>query len=268
MRMRTPPPSNAVAAVAMPNGSTLNGSTTSMSADADADDKRAKSSGRSGSSSSSRRSSSSVLFVLRTVVLDLPLLLVVLLWASTLLVHHLYNGPMQELIESFRRDGSSDELGYFPELDSDITYYGRQCTEEDITTRDSNDLMIPPEASAEEAADIMMTHGAVLVQDILNTSTATALREYLESRHAIQDELPWHEKMWAEIGRLSLGLGVGDAPIIAQALQEVATHPTLQRTLQGIVGDDPAIVEISTLTTMHGAQEQGTIYNIYIYMYS
>jgi hypothetical protein len=265
MRMRTSPPSNAVAAAAMSNGSTLNGTTTSMSADADANananDKRSKSSGRSGSSSSSSssRSSRSSAFVLRTVVLDLPLLLVVLVWASTLLVQHLYNGPMQELIESFRRDGSSDELGYLTELDSDITYYGRQCTEEDITTRDSNDLMVPPEASAEEAADIMMTHGAVLVQDILNTSTATALREYLESRHAIQDELPWHEKMWAEIGRLSLGLGVGDAPIVAQALREVATHPTLQRTLQGIVGDDPAIVEISTLTTMHGAQEQGTV---------
>ena len=103
-----------------------------------------------------------------------------------------------------------------------------------------------------------MTHGALLFPQILTPSTAQQLRDYLETRNRIQDQLSWFEKFWGDIGRLSLGLGVDDDPIIAQALQEVGHHQALHTALEGIVGPDPAIVEISTLTTMLGAQPQGT----------
>jgi hypothetical protein len=118
--------------------------------------------------------------------------------------------------------------------------------------------MLAANTSKEQAADTMMTHGAVLIPHILTNDTATQLRDYLETRHAIQDRLPWHEKMWGEIGRLALGLGVSDHPIIAQALLEVGTHPVVKATVEGLMGEDPAIVEISTLTASHGAEDQGT----------
>ena len=91
----------------------------------------------------------------------------------------------------------------------------------------------------------------------MNT-TATDLRAYLESCNVIQHSLSWHEKFWAEMGRLALGLDVADHPIIGQALQEVSNHPVLQKTVEGILGKDPAIVEISTLSAMHGCEAQGT----------
>ena len=77
----------------------------------------------------------------------------------------------------------------------------------------------------------------------------------------IQQDLPWEEKFWAQLGRLSLSLwlGVDDHPIVGQALQVVANHPVVKKSVEGILGTDPAIVEISTLTTMHGAQPQGTV---------
>jgi hypothetical protein len=63
--------------------------------------------------------------------------------------------------------------------------------------------------------------------------------------------------MWGEIGRLALGLGVSDHPIIAQALHEVGSHPLVKATVEGLMGEDPAIVEISTLTAAHGCEAQG-----------
>jgi hypothetical protein len=199
-----------------------------------------------------------MLSVVRLVVLDLPVWLLFVALVASHLAQQLYVGPLSTWMESLRLEGSTDQFGFYPELDTDVTYYNRQCTADDISTIDSNDLIIPQDATREQAADQMMTHGAVLIPDILTQTTATQLRDYLETRHQMQDQLPWHEKFWAEIGRLSLGLGAGDHPIVAQALQEVGNHPVVKRTVEGILGKDPAIVEISTLTTMHGAQPQGT----------
>ncbi len=196
-------------------------------------------------------------FRFRWLFLDFPLWIVLIVWASTRLIHHLYLGPIQILIESYRRTGIVDEQGFYPDFFPDLTYYGRHCDASDISTSDSNDLIVPPEATKEEATNIMMTHGAVMIQNLLSNDTATQLRAYLETRNVIKNKLPWHEKFWGDIGRLSLGLGVDDAPIIGQALEEVGSNPTLRTVLQGILGPDPAIVEISTLTALHGAKDQG-----------
>ena len=205
------------------------------------------------------RNGSSIVTFLRLVLLDIPLWVVVTLLVFSYLIQQVYLGPITALIDGLRMEGSTDDYGYYPELDKDVTYYSRQCDASDITTNNSNDLMVPADATKEEAADIMMTHGAVLIKNVLKNETASQLREYLEKRHEIQDQLGWQEKFWAEIGRLSLGLGVEDDPIIGQALEEVGNHPVVQKTVEGILGEDPAIVEISTLTTMHGATPQGTL---------
>lgn len=210
------------------------------------------------SSSTEEACSKSSLSRARWFFLDVVLWIILITWASTHLIHNLYSGPIQTLIESYRRTGDVDHEGFYPDFFPDLTYYGRQCDATDITTSNSNDLILPPEVTKEEATDIMMTHGAVLIQNLLSKETATELRAYLETRNVIKDELPWHEKFWGDIGRLSLGLGVDDAPIIGRALEEVGSNPTLRTVLEGIVGPDPAIVEISTLTTMHGAKVQGT----------
>lgn len=195
---------------------------------------------------------------LRWMLLDFPLWIILLTWMCTHLFHDIYTGPIQLYIESFRRSGEVDDDGYYPDFFDDLTYYGRQCDAEDISTGNSNDLIVPSTATSDEASDIMMKHGAVLIQNLLSNSTATKLRDYLEYRHDIKDQLPWHELFFTSIGRLSLGLGVDDHPIIAQALKEVGSNEVLRTTLEGIVGPDPALVEFSTLTTLHGAQVQGT----------
>jgi len=208
------------------------------------------------SSSKNNVESKLPLLPVKWVFFHLPLWIVLTIWASTRFLHAFYKGPMQTLIESYRRSGIIDDYGLYPDFNPDITYYDRRCNSADITTSDSNDLIVAPNATKDEAADIMLTHGAVMIQNLLSKETATELRAYLETRNVIKDQLPWHEKFWGDIGRLSLGLGVDDANIIGQALEEVGSNPTLRTVLEGIVGPDPAIVEISTLTTMHGAEMQ------------
>lgn len=190
---------------------------------------------------------------------ELALWVTLLLAGTAVTVNRVYQGPMQRLIDSYRRSGELDRKGYYPEFFPDVTYFARHCDKADLTTQDSNDIIVPHNATSAHAADIMMTHGAVLLREILNPDTANELRAYLESRNAIQDQLSWFEKFWEDKGgRLSLGLGMADAPIIAKAMHEVGNHQTLKAVLEGIVGPDPAIVEISTLTTLQGARPQGT----------
>ncbi|KAL3935807.1 MAG: hypothetical protein SGBAC_008744 [Bacillariaceae sp.] len=185
---------------------------------------------------------------------------------SAYLFQELYSGPFVAYMDSFRiMDKGADDRGYFYSLDQDVTYYHRHCTKEDITTYGvnktdrSNLLLLPNEDTTPEyAQDIMMTHGAVMLPQVLTPETATKLRSYLESRHDIQDTLSWQEKFWTGINRLSLGLGFDDDPSIQQAIHEIGHNPMIQATLEGLFGEpDAAIVEISTLTSLHGAENQG-----------
>jgi len=193
---------------------------------------------------------------LRWVLLDIPLLTAFCMLLSAHLLQHVYQGTIQPLVESYRR-GEADDEGYYSEFDFDLTYYNRQCDAEDISTHDASDLIITKEQTGAEAANVMMEHGAVVFKNVLSEQTATDLRAYLESRNEVRDTLSWHEKFWYEIGRLALGLGAHDNPVITKALHEVGTHAEIKKTIEGILGPDPAIVEISTMTSMHGAGDQG-----------
>eukprot|EP00550_Attheya_septentrionalis_P011986 CAMPEP_0198303336 /NCGR_PEP_ID=MMETSP1449-20131203/56833_1 /TAXON_ID=420275 /ORGANISM="Attheya septentrionalis, Strain CCMP2084" /LENGTH=983 /DNA_ID=CAMNT_0044005823 /DNA_START=1544 /DNA_END=4495 /DNA_ORIENTATION=+ len=165
---------------------------------------------------------------------------------------------MADLVQSYRR-GGSDGLGYFPEFDLDVTYYNRKCDERDISTTDSSDLIVKNDETAEEAADRMLRHGALLFRNVLTNDTASDLRTYLESRQQlhVESQLPYHEKFFEEESRLALGIGVRDHASVAAALEEIARHPEVMRTLEAILGPDPSIVELSTMTALSGAHAQG-----------
>jgi ectoine hydroxylase-related dioxygenase (phytanoyl-CoA dioxygenase family) len=188
------------------------------------------------------------------------------LLTATLFFQQVYHGPLLTYIESFRiSHKGADERGLYYSLDADVTYYHRQCTKEDITTSHianktdrSNLLIIPEDTTPDLVEDVMMTHGAVILPEVLSEETASNLRTYLESRHAIQDQLGWQEKFFTGMNRLSLGVGFDDDPSIQQAIYEIGTNERIQTTLTGLFGTpDAAIIETSTLTTMHGAENQG-----------
>ena len=192
---------------------------------------------------------------LRWILLDLPVAVLFGVLLLTLLLRYSYLTYVTPIVQSYKRGEFRDN--FYEDYDNEFTYYNRHCGPSDISTSSANDLLIHPEYTADEAADVMLQHGAVAIQNILTNETATELRQYLATKHHHKKELGYNEVFWQEQNRLSLGLGTKDHPIIAKALQEVGSHAVLKRTLEGILGPDPAIVEISTLTSLNGAENQG-----------
>ena len=192
-----------------------------------------------------------------------PLLACWILLLFSLLVKEVWNGPMDKLLESFKMREEYSNSGLYSDLDHELTYYHRRCDHRDISTHDANDLLIDTTMTPKERQEIVLTHGAVVMKDMLSSSTARELRKYLETRHhefhSNNLELPWDELFWDGDGgnRLSLGLGPEDAQIVARAIAEVGSNSQLKKTLEATLGKDPAVVEVSTLSTMHNAEPQG-----------
>lgn len=191
-----------------------------------------------------------------------PLLASFSLLLVSMFVKELWNGPLEELLQSFRVDEDTTDLGTNRVLDHELTYYHRRCDHRDISTHDANDLLLDPNMTLKERQEVAMTHGAVVMKDIISHDTAVELRAYLETRHhefhTNNLELPWDELFWDGDGgtRLSLGLGPEDTSIVARAIAEAGSNPQLKKTLEAILGDDPAVVEVSTLSTMFDAEPQ------------
>jgi len=217
-----------------------------------------------GTSASTKGSSSSTLFfhMIRTLLLDLPMACIFALFLGSLLVQRVYDIYVVPIAKSYQRGTMVDDL-FYENYDNDFTYYNRHCGPEDISTRSAHDLLIAPEHTADQAADIMLQHGAVAFTNVLHNDTATRLRQYLATKHlqrnnpATTAPLGYNEVFWSEQNRLSLGIGTNDHPAILEALEQVGSHPGLSTTLRGILGTDPAILEISTLTSLNGAEDQG-----------
>ena len=207
-----------------------------------------------------------ILGLLRFLLWNGPLLACWSLFLVTIFVEELWNGPLEQLLRSFELDDVNNyqtPLGTSSALDHELTYYHRRCDHRDISTNDANDLLLDPTMNLEERREVAMTHGAVVMKDILSHETAIELRNYLESRHhefhTNDLKLSWDELFYNGYGgaRLSLGLGPEDTSIVARAISEAGSNPQLKKTLEAIVGEDPAVVEVSTLSTMFDAKPQG-----------
>lgn len=193
---------------------------------------------------------------LRVLFVDLPFALLFLLLAVSLVVQRAYLTYVVPIAQSYKRGEMNGD--FYENYDNHFTYYNRHCGPEDISTRSAGDLLIHEDYTGTQAANVMLEHGAVAFQNVLSNDTASELRAYLAQKHHEKESLGYNEVMWDEISRLSLGIGTNDHPtVIAEAMQQVGTHPVVKRTLEGILGPDPAIVEISTLTSLNGAEDQG-----------
>ena len=176
------------------------------------------------------------------------------------LLRYCHSHYMIPLVQSYERGGDmNSDTNLYDKFDHEFTYYNRRCSAADITTADASDLLVRPNMTGAQAAKVMRTHGAVAFQNVLRNDTAQLLRAYLGDKNKDTSALNYNEVFWlGEDGtRVALALGAGDHAVIRDALWQVGTHATVQRALEGILGPDPAIVEISTLTAKSGCDSQG-----------
>lgn len=134
----------------------------------------------------------------------------------------------------------------------DNTYYNRVCDADDMTTRRGADLFLPLNATPEEAYQHQLKHGFSVFRSILDPETANDLREYVvaKNRNLRADETIY---VIENDNRYSFGLGT-EIPSVAKAMKQLAQN--MGPSLEKILGPDPALIEMTAITSSYGAVPQ------------
>ena len=189
--------------------------------------------------------------IVRVLFLDLPLAALFVTLLGSYHARYLYKEYFVHVIKAAGRASSDDQL------QSEYTYYDRECTKHDMSTHTISDLLLTNSTTPTEAVHHMMKHGATVIPRVLQPSTVQALREFIVRRNT---ELTDEDAIIVSQGegntRTSFGIDATEDPIVSIALKEIATHPMLQPLIEGLVGTDPAITEITAITARFGAKHQ------------
>ena len=184
--------------------------------------------------------------LLRAILLDVPMFLIFFSYMSLLgiqRIHDLYLSKQMEAM-SWTTERAANEF----------TYYDRNCTVDDLSTRDPNDLFLSWNATAEEAYRHNLKHGFSLFRDVLSEDTASDLRQYIRQKSNLvteEENFPLKNKRH----RYTFGLDLRD-PAVAKAIQEFASHRQLSEAVELILGKHAALIEMGMITSMYGAIDQ------------
>jgi hypothetical protein len=185
-------------------------------------------------------------YTLRTLFCDIPLLVVLLTYFSLNWIHHVHDNYLYPQMQALVWDEER--------ATQDITYYTRFCDADDMTTKNGADLFLPRDASPKEAYEHQLLHGFTIFKSVLTTPTARDLRSFVSSRNR---NLTSMESIFVIEGnnRFSFGLGT-EEPSVAKAMKELANHDQLRRSLEKIIGPNPALIEMTAITSSYGAVAQ------------
>lgn len=165
------------------------------------------------------------------------------------------------------------------DLQDEVTYYPRKCNLLDLsaTRKEASQLYIetPPREQQQQqhstttttgktipeitsdAVDKIMTHGAIMITDMLQPDTIESLREYVVRMNGKVQGTAAQFPMSQGSSRISFGIEAADDPAVVEALKEIHDHPLLGNILQQLLGDDnPALSEITAITASFGAPHQ------------
>jgi hypothetical protein len=182
---------------------------------------------------------------LRTLLLDVPLMLAFAAFVAAVLLHKIHDDylyPQLELMQ-FIPDGRDF---------TDTTYYHRYCDGRDVTATSVKELVIDTNASTEDATMHMLKHGVSMYQDLLSPETAAELRDFILEENQKQEGFYVIENE----NRYSWGIDVNMHPALHKYWKELASNEQLVKALEAIVGPDPAIIEFTAITATYGAKDQ------------
>lgn len=185
-------------------------------------------------------------YLVRTLILDFPLALCFAAYFAAAWTHRLHDLYLEPQIKALVWD---DNRMYEEE-----TYYKRQCDIRDQSTHNGADLFLPLNATAEDAYEHQLTHGLTVFRSALSDKTATDLRNYIRSKNF---KLRKEESIFviANKNRYSFGLGT-EEPSVTKAIMELASNKRLKPALEKILGPNPALIEMTAITSTYGAKDQ------------
>lgn len=208
---------------------------------------------RTGSISSSK---ASVFFSwLRFVLMDAPLLVVLLLYASVNWFDYVHRTYILRQAQAFY---------WSPErTEQEHTYYNRYCDANDLSTNTTADLFVPsndPNFTPQDAAAIQLKHGFTFIENVLSPQTMQELRDHIHYKNHNDKQL----FVISAEHRFNILLGTEERSV-RNALIEVANHVQFRSSLEAMLGPNPALVELTAITSSAGAKaqywhEDGTLY--------
>jgi len=174
--------------------------------------------------------------LLRSLLLDMPLLVLFSMYVSIVVLHYVYDEYLVPQAELMRWNEARKTC--------DMSYYDRTCTLDDISANTTAQLLITPQHSPEQCMHHIAKHGISLYPNVLSNDTANELRDWILERNKID------ENFWVISGehRYTFGIGVNQAPIVSKALQEIASHTLFRPAIKEICGDNPAVIEFTAIT--------------------
>ncbi|KAG7362019.1 phytanoyl-CoA dioxygenase family protein [Nitzschia inconspicua] len=155
------------------------------------------------------------------------------------------------------------------DLQDEVTYYPRKCNILDLTAtrKEASQLYVQTPAMsdkdniisemASDAVDKIMTHGAIMISDLLQQDTVDALRQYVVRTNGQVKGTSAQFPMSQGRSRVSFGIEAADDPAVVQALKQIHDHPLFGNIIQELLGDkNPALSEITAITASFGAAPQ------------
>ena len=183
--------------------------------------------------------------IVRFLFMDLPLLAPLAIFCSLQVIEIVKD---KYLLEQMNLQVWDDDRRL-----SEITYYSRECEYEDLTARDTPDLIIDPSAGTQAAVEKMMIHGVSVYPNLLTPETAKELRDFMvEENKRAEDVIAVieNEQRW------SFPIQVDQHPSVAKALKEILSKDYLVNAIEGITGPNPAVIEFTGITSAYGAKIQ------------
>ena len=186
--------------------------------------------------------------IIRCIFLDLPLATTCLFLVSSYCAQNIYHTYYVPILDSVVWDDERRTL--------ESTNYMRSCDSSDISTLNPDDFIVDPDStSPEEAVEMINKHGMAIFPNLLKPETAAAMREYILRKNysLTKDEaipLISNKQRW------SFPIGADCDPTVPPLLQEIATDESFNNSINKLMGDDPALVEFTAITSAYGAGDQ------------
>lgn len=104
----------------------------------------------------------------------------------------------------------------------------------------------------------MMTHGTVILPNLLSQGMIRELRQFVvEKNDAVRGTSAEYPVSQGSTGsRISYGIEGSEHPTVIKALKAIHDNHRLQELLEGLVGKNPALTEITAITSYFGAPNQ------------
>lgn len=182
----------------------------------------------------------------RFVLMDAPLLVVLLLYASVNWLDYVHRAYILRQAEAFY--WSSERI------EQEHTYYNRYCDAKDVSTNTTADLFVPssdPHFTPQDAAAIQLKHGFTFIENVLSPQAMQELRDHIHYKNHNDKQL----FVISAEHRFNILLGTEERSV-RNALIEVANHQQFRSSLEAMLGPNPALVELTAITSSAGAQAQ------------